>query len=338
MTDKKTFGSFIKSKRIEKNYSQKDLAEVLFVTEGAVSKWERGVSYPDITLITDICRALDISEHELITASTDTDTRNMKREARKFRIIRSAWFWIPTVSYSVALFTCLICNLAVNHTLSWFFIVLTALLCAYSFIPTFTFFFKSKKLLVFSASTYLSICLLLFTCAVYTKGLSWLVTACIGVLIGYELLFVPILLSQTKRSRYKFVISFAAAFALTVLLLINVHAWHSFRLVPAIGITCYAFIPVILCAIVCVFRLDAFLKAGICIAFSAVMYYFTNSVIDALLGLNESSYQVNLKDWQQCSQGNVLFISLLSLLLISVVFVGVGIFRVRKGSSRSIES
>ena len=46
MIEKKTFGSFIKAKRIEKNYSQKDMAEQLFVTEGAVSKWERGISYP----------------------------------------------------------------------------------------------------------------------------------------------------------------------------------------------------------------------------------------------------------------------------------------------------
>ena len=45
MTDKKTFGSFIRSKRMEKRLSQKDLAEELFVTEGAVSKWERGVSH-----------------------------------------------------------------------------------------------------------------------------------------------------------------------------------------------------------------------------------------------------------------------------------------------------
>ena len=166
MTDKKTFGSFIKIKRNEKNYSQKDLAKLLFVTEGAVSKWERGVSYPDITMISDICRVLDISEHELINASTDTDTRMMKQEARKFRVIRGAWFWVPTISYAVALLTCFICNLAINHTLSWFFIVLSALICAYSFIPNFTFFFNSKKLLVFSVSTYLSICLLLFTCAV----------------------------------------------------------------------------------------------------------------------------------------------------------------------------
>lgn len=147
MTDKKTFGSFIKAKRTEKNYSQKDLAKMLFVTEGAVSKWERGVSFPDITLISDICRALDISEHELITASTDTVTRKMKHEAQKFRVISGTWFWVPTISYAVALLTCFICNLAVNHTLSWFFIVLTALICAYAFIPTFTSFFEKKSCL-----------------------------------------------------------------------------------------------------------------------------------------------------------------------------------------------
>mgnify|MGYP003309655947 CR=1 FL=1 len=69
MKDKKVFGAFIKQKRIEKNYSQKDLANLLFVTESAVSKWERGVTYPDITLIKDLCKILDVTEHELIEAS-----------------------------------------------------------------------------------------------------------------------------------------------------------------------------------------------------------------------------------------------------------------------------
>ena len=42
MTDKKSFGSFIKIKRTEKNYSQKDLAELLFVTEGRTVVCYRG--------------------------------------------------------------------------------------------------------------------------------------------------------------------------------------------------------------------------------------------------------------------------------------------------------
>lgn len=332
MTDKKTFGLYIKQKRTEKNYSQKDLAEMLFVTVGAVSKWERGVSYPDITLISHICRVLDISEHELITASTDLDTRRIKHEARKFRIIKGTWFWVPTISYAVTLFTCFICNLAVNHTLSWFFIVLSALICSYTFVPNITCFFESGKLLAFSISTYFSICLLLFTCAMYTGGFSWFLTACIGVLIGYELLFVPILLSKTRISRYKFVISFALACVLTILLLLNINIWHPFMIISAILVTCYAFTPAIFCTVICTLRFDAFLKTGACITFGTILFYYTEYVADVLFGTNSGNYQVNFKDWAQYSEGNVQLICLVSLLLISVVFSIIGIFRSLKKS------
>ena len=335
MTDKKTFGSFIKNKRTEKDYSQKDLAEILFVTEGAVSKWERGVSYPDITLISDICRVLDISEHELITASIDTDTRKMKHEARKFRAIRGTWFWIPTISYGIALITCFICNLAVSHTLSWFFVVLAALICAYTFVPTVTCFFEKKKLLAFTVSTYLSICLLLFACAVYTNGLSWFLTACIGILMGYVLVFVPILLSKTNYSRYKFIISFAVTLVLTVLMMIHIRIWQSFVLGKAILMAVYGFVPVIACAVICAFRFNAFLKTGICTAVSGITLYYANHVATVLFGTSSSnSYQVDFRNWEQYSNGNVQLIVLLSFLFVSAVFFAIGFFRVISNNKR----
>lgn len=334
MTDKKTFGAFIKSKRTEKNYSQKDLADMLFVTEGAVSKWERGISYPDITLISDICRILEVSEHELITASNDTDGRRIKREARNFRIIKGAWFWVPTISYAVALLTCFICNLAVNRTLSWFFIVLSALICAFTFVPTVTYFFESKKLFWFIASTYLSICLLLFTCAVYTGGMNWFLTATIGILIGYELVFVPVFLSKSKLSRYRFVISLAVSCVLTLLLLLNVRIWHQFPIVPALIITVYAYAPVIICSVVCTMRFDAFLKAGICTAFASAVYYFTNNAVSMLFGFDNEPYQVDFNDWAGNLNGNVQFVVLLSLLLISAALIATGFIRVFKRKKR----
>ena len=334
MTDKKSFGSFIKAKRIEKNYSQKELADILFITEGAVSKWERGVSYPDITLISDICRVLDISEHELITASTDTDTRRMEHEARKFRVIRSAWFWIPTVSYAVALLTCFICNLAVNHTLSWFFIVLTALLCAYSFIPTLTSFFKSKKLLAFTVTSFSSICLLLCTCAVYTNGLYWLPVACIGTLMGYVLIFGTILLSGTKLSRFKLVIAFTTDLVLTILLLLCVYSWKPFMLGSAILITIYAYVPVILCTVICMFSFDGFLKAGICTVVASCVYYCMGHVTNALFGLNENHYEVDFYNWEQCLTGNVHLIVISAMLFICAVLFAIGFLRVQKNNKQ----
>ena len=45
------FGEFLKTKRQEKNLTQKELANLVFVSESAVSKWERNIAHPDITLL-----------------------------------------------------------------------------------------------------------------------------------------------------------------------------------------------------------------------------------------------------------------------------------------------
>ncbi len=44
MENKKTFGAYILKRRRELGMTQRELAERLYVTESAVSKWERGVS------------------------------------------------------------------------------------------------------------------------------------------------------------------------------------------------------------------------------------------------------------------------------------------------------
>ena len=45
MEDKKTFGAYILRRRRELGLTQRAFAEKLFVTESAVSKWERGVAF-----------------------------------------------------------------------------------------------------------------------------------------------------------------------------------------------------------------------------------------------------------------------------------------------------
>ena len=44
MDEKKSLGEYIRKKRQEAGLTQKTLAELLYVTESSVSKWERGVS------------------------------------------------------------------------------------------------------------------------------------------------------------------------------------------------------------------------------------------------------------------------------------------------------
>ncbi|MBQ1612683.1 MAG: helix-turn-helix transcriptional regulator, partial [Alphaproteobacteria bacterium] len=48
--DKEKFGAFIAERRKALDMTQKELADRLMISDKAVSKWERGLSFPDITL------------------------------------------------------------------------------------------------------------------------------------------------------------------------------------------------------------------------------------------------------------------------------------------------
>ena len=238
MKDKKTFGSFIKEKRMSKNYSQKDLAELLYITESAVSKWERGVTYPDITLITELCKVLDVSEKELIQSGDDDEYRKMKHDADKLKKIKRILFWSINMIYFIAILTCFIVNIAVDHRLSWFFIVLTAILVSYSFCPTITWVYTKYKKLIFLASSFVSLFLLFLTCSIYTNDY-WFLIPTVGVLLLYFLIFYPILFTNQKKfldtdkykrlSRYFLLTYSIGILLLIILLLVVIYCYSSFN-------------------------------------------------------------------------------------------------------------
>lgn len=60
------FGKFIKELRKEKNLTQKELAEKINITDKAISKWERGLSFPDITLLNLLAKIFGVSVTELL--------------------------------------------------------------------------------------------------------------------------------------------------------------------------------------------------------------------------------------------------------------------------------
>ena len=64
--DKEKTGQLITTLRKEKGLTQKQLAEALNVTDKAVSKWERGLSFPDISMLEPISDLLDISIMEIL--------------------------------------------------------------------------------------------------------------------------------------------------------------------------------------------------------------------------------------------------------------------------------
>ena len=69
-------GALIRKCRTEKNFTQKQLAEMINVSAYAVSKWENGRGMPDISLLESLAHALDLSISELVMGEENTMTQN----------------------------------------------------------------------------------------------------------------------------------------------------------------------------------------------------------------------------------------------------------------------
>lgn len=60
-------GQFIAAKRKEKNLTQKELAQQLYLSEKTISKWECGKGLPEVSCILQLCKILDITANELLS-------------------------------------------------------------------------------------------------------------------------------------------------------------------------------------------------------------------------------------------------------------------------------
>lgn len=195
MESKQSFGAYICRRRKELGMTQKEFAQKLFVTDSAVSKWERGLAYPDITLLQSICQILRISEKELLSSSEDTEGRRAEQLARRYLRLTRNYRIIQYILYGLTALICFICNLAVQHTLDWFWIVLAAeLLCAsLTLLPALT---PEGKRGLWSLSGFtVSLLLLFLICCLYTGG-TWFPVAATAALFGMSFLFLPFVLRR----------------------------------------------------------------------------------------------------------------------------------------------
>lgn len=109
--DQVKIGKFIASLRKEKNMTQEQFAQKMGVSINAVSKWERGISFPDVSLFKKLCSELNISIEELINGEKDNsdeakekaiitsikDKEKMKKKNKKIFIISSIVFLIVII-------------------------------------------------------------------------------------------------------------------------------------------------------------------------------------------------------------------------------------------------
>ena len=107
-------GKFIAECRKSVNLTQLQLAEKLGITDKAISKWERGISMPDTSIMLELCEILGISVNELLSGERiqmeNSDRQNeqvlleMAKELEKKN--KSVWtsMWIIMVLAILGLF------------------------------------------------------------------------------------------------------------------------------------------------------------------------------------------------------------------------------------------
>ncbi|MBP3568223.1 MAG: helix-turn-helix domain-containing protein [Lachnospiraceae bacterium] len=86
------FGAKLAECRRNKGFTQEELANRLGVTPQALSKWEKGLSSPDIAMVSSICMILDISADYLLEIGTGkiTEDGDMQRQEEIWRFLQSS--------------------------------------------------------------------------------------------------------------------------------------------------------------------------------------------------------------------------------------------------------
>lgn len=237
--------------------------------------------------------------------------------------------------YGIALLTCFICNIAVQHTLSWFFIVLASELVAAS-LTLLPILVKEKRgpvtLLAFTAS----LLLLFMTCCIYTGG-DWFFIAAVPTLFGLTVLFLPYILSQvwlpSPFGHHKALICFAVdtAFLFLLLLVCDLYTHGGWFLSAACPITGFCMIlPWGLLLIIRYTKMNVYFKTSASLALSCVFIFFLDSFLNMIL--EKSTFgiwfalQFDFRDWSDAMiNTNVNAIIFFSLLACAFVFMAVGI-------------
>lgn len=98
-------GSVIKRLREEKNMTQQQLAERIFVSDKTISKWETGKGYPDISIVEEVAKALGISVLELFSGDS-IKNRNINSNMTKVKFYVCPICGNVVVSVGEALISC----------------------------------------------------------------------------------------------------------------------------------------------------------------------------------------------------------------------------------------
>lgn len=235
--DNQKIGEYITTLRKNKNLTQKELAESLGVTDKAVSKWERGAGYPDISMLRPLADILGTSVNELlegeanpVTLDDTKDITNALTYANKIITIKqNKWSNIIAASFTIclliAIFASVIVNIAINQELTWSLIVISS--CVLGGMIILPILLKKKRGILYSLCfitlfTVPLLCIIQLVSNGNRGGTQWLIKLGLPISITW-LCFIWLIVLLVKKSVFNlwFNIAFASILCIPCHLITN---------------------------------------------------------------------------------------------------------------------
>ncbi len=169
--DNKKIAGFITELRKANNLTQKELADKLHITDKAVSKWERGQSYPDITILPQLCAQLGVTVTELLNGERAAEgeasavnvehmvetTLNYAQQATKQQRFskKGIALMVVTLTFLLAVFVCSLCDFVITGGFGWSLYVTGSVVLAWCIIAPLLYGEKLRFVLALAALTVL---------------------------------------------------------------------------------------------------------------------------------------------------------------------------------------
>ena len=125
---KQTFGTMIAAMRKENGMTQLELAEKMGVTDKAVSKWERDLSFPDVNSIPKLADIFNVTVDELMQVKADT--KEKAENNKVFEIVNIALKGVALAMGIAVVVLSYIGDIGTNEAVSMLGIGLTCLAVA----------------------------------------------------------------------------------------------------------------------------------------------------------------------------------------------------------------
>lgn len=240
---------------------------------------------------------------------------------------------------------CLICNIAIGHSLDWFFIVLASLLVLASLTVVPLVAEEKRGLYTLGAFT-ASLLFLLLVCSIYSRG-SWFLVAAFAVLLGLSVVFMPFIVCQIKLpaplsgQKGLLVMAVDTFFLYGVIIISHFYSkagtFYLFRGI-LINSVCLL-LPWGMFAVIRYLKINGLIKAGICTIITGVFCSFINDIIALILEgrLHICILDADLSRWTMgmasAGKSNTVDANVWLLTLIFSLTIGIGLIAagVKKG-------